>query len=743
MIKMSLTFKITIAFIVVSMTTLTFIYFVFNNLFQERMLKSEEEKAVLIAQTIEPMIGMSYYLGLTDDIIQLSEQTMKSDVVEAITITINKKDIFHVVDTYEENQIDVTYPIKDPVTQEEIGSILVCYKLDNFYSAFEEIKVKILNYLVLLGGVFLAFGLMTRYLLNPLGQIEKKVKNYKPGSVIDFSTIREELETNAIVNAFKSMLNNIREHTSLLERYKYALDESAIVSKTNPNGEITYVNSEFCRVSGYGVNELIGSPHNIVGHKDMHTNTFTNMWEVLNNKLPWKGTLKNQAKTGMPYYVKVTIVPIFNDNDETVEYISIQHDITQIIQQQEQIARQTTELITGLPNRVKLEEDIENIMKPKFALIDLNNYNIIKEYYGHDILNYTLKETAEMLKEYVSDNNMTMYKLTSGEFGILANDNMDIAIFNDICSHILQKIDDYIVYVGDDSFNIQATAGLTYSKLNTIANASLALRQAIDTKKESIVFEDTDNLIKGYENNIEWTKRLKSAFDEDRIIVYVQPIVDAKTLKTDKYECLVRMVCDEGSIISPFYFLDIAKKSKLYHTLTQRVIISAFDIFSKLPDKTFSINLSVEDLTYTPTMDFLKGKIKEYDIASRVVLEIVESEGIDNFDEIIPLISEFKNLGCKISIDDFGTGYSNFAYLMQLNVDYIKIDGSLIKDIDHNQNSQIISKTILDFAKQLELKTVAEYIHNEEVMQYTQELGIDYLKGFNLGIPVPIDSFLE
>ena len=142
-------------------------------------------------------------------------------------------------------------------------------------------------------------------------------------------------------------------------------------------------------------------------------------------------------------------------------------------------------------------------------------------------------------------------------------------------------------------------------------------------------------------------------------------------------------------------------------------------------------------------MNFLKEKIKDYDIASRLVLEIVESEGIDNFDEIIPLISEFKNLGCKISIDDFGTGYSNFAYLMQLNVDYIKIDGSLIKDIDHNPNSQIISKTILDFAKQLELKTVAEFIHNEDVLKYTQEMGIDYLQGFHLGKPVPIESLLQ
>jgi len=102
-----------------------------------------------------------------------------------------------------------------------------------------------------------------------------------------------------------------------------------------------------------------------------------------------------------------------------------------------------------------------------------------------------------------------------------------------------------------------------------------------------------------------------------------------------------------------------------------------------------------------------------------------------------------KALGCRIAIDDFGTGYSNFAYLMQLNVDFIKIDGSLIKSIDHDLNSQIISHTIMDFAKQLDLKTVAEFIHNEEVMVYTQNMGIDFLQGFHLGEPVPIQTLLQ
>ena len=146
---------------------------------------------------------------------------------------------------------------------------------------------------------------------------------------------------------------------------------------------------------------------------------------------------------------------------------------------------------------------------------------------------------------------------------------------------------------------------------------------------------------------------------------------------------------------------------------------------------------------HIPTLDFLEKKLDEVDVASRLVLEIVESEGIENFDEISKFITTMKKRGCKIAVDDFGTGYSNFSYLMQLNVDYIKVDGSLIKDIHENINSQIISSTIINFSRELELNTVAEFVHNEEVLQKVKEIGFDYLQGYHLGEPIPIEKLLE
>ena len=129
-------------------------------------------------------------------------------------------------------------------------------------------------------------------------------------------------------------------------------------------------------------------------------------------------------------------------------------------------------------------------------------------------------------------------------------------------------------------------------------------------------------------------------------------------------------------------------------------------------------------------------------MASRFVLEIVESEGIDDSTDITDFVADMKGRGCKVAIDDFGSGYSNFAYLMELNVDYIKIDGSLIKSVDKDVNSQIIASTILDFSQQLGIKTVAEYVHNQAVLDYVQNMGVDCIQGFHLGEPVPIETLI-
>jgi len=164
------------------------------------------------------------------------------------------------------------------------------------------------------------------------------------------------------------------------------------------------------------------------------------------------------------------------------------------------------------------------------------------------------------------------------------------------------------------------------------------------------------------------------------------------------------------------------------------MLSKSFEAF-KNTDNEFSVNITIEDILNNNIKEYIIMMLEKYNIGSRVVFEIVESESIENFKEVLYFIKNIKSYGCKIAIDDFGTGYSNFEYLVKLEADYIKIDGSLIKEIDTNITSQIVVKNIVNFAKDLKMKTIAEFVENEFIFKKVKELGVDYSQGYYFSEP--------
>jgi len=741
--KISLSVKITITFIFASLVTVLFMYVTLSEFFERYMRKVENEKVLLIAETIEPMIAINYYLGLTEESKNIAQQIMDRSQVLGGSLNMNDKVLWEKKYNEGIDHFHITYPVKDPVSADRIGSIQVSYSMESFNESVYEMRKRVIYYLAIMSVLFLVFALVIRYLLRPLSRIARQVGAYKLGESLDFSSLRLEPETRAISNAFMLMVDNVREYTALLEQYKHSVDESSIVSKMNPDGTISYVNDEFVRVCGYSHAELIGASSDLLNDSDMDQSISDEIWRTLREKQIWKGVLKNKTRSGADYYVKSTIVPLLDEAKEIVEYISIQHDITQVVEQREQILRQTTDINTGLPNRIKLSEDVKARDDLVFALLSLDNYEVIKNYYGYDSALSSIRQLSEMLQKLLVSKGIEIYKLAGGEYGLLSKNKIDIDWFQQICKFTIEKIEEFQADVDGDTIDLRASIGFTRNKKSYLSYSGLALRQAQDTRKSVIYYEDQENLIAQYENNMLWTKRIKAALADDRITLFVQPLVDVTTMQIVKYECLVRLIDEDGKYVSPFFFLDVAKKTKLYHLITRKVISLSFEVFSRVPDKEFAINLSAEDILHKETVEFLEKKIIDYQIGSRVVLEIVESEGIDSFKEVTEFINKMKALGCKIAIDDFGTGYSNFSYLMQLKVDYIKVDGSLIKDIDHNTSSQVICKTILGFSRELEMYAVAEFVHSQEVLDYVKNMGFDYLQGYHLGEPVPIHTLVQ
>ena len=404
-----------------------------------------------------------------------------------------------------------------------------------------------------------------------------------------------------------------------------------------------------------------------------------------------------------------------------------------------------TDNLCKFPNRTKLIEDLQNniLTLEAVCLLNINSFKEVNDFFGHNVGDSILIDVAQLINKKVKKYpHLKFFKFPSDNYCVISTlDNK--AQFIELIKDILDTVEKKTFTFEQYEIDIRITAGISFSnKNNKLITADIALQSAKKDNKEYLVFFDELDKFQEYENNMFWTKKLKSAFINDNIEVYFQPLVDNKTLKVDKYECLVRLIEDNGKVVAPYFFLDISKKSNQYKKLTRIVLEKSFKRFENLPFE-FSVNISYEDIESNDFLDFIKAMIKKYNIANRVVFEILEDESIKNYQCLISFIDEIKALGCKVAIDDFGSGYSNFEHLLKMNIDYLKIDASLIKNIATDETSYKITKTIIEFAKNLNLKTIAEYVENEKIFNIVRDLGADYSQGYFFSEPLAIPSVVE
>ncbi|MCT7609966.1 EAL domain-containing protein [Aliarcobacter butzleri] len=526
----------------------------------------------------------------------------------------------------------------------------------------------------------------------------------------------------------------LKKENHILKQYNEATKDSNIISTSDLKGNITYVNDKFCEVSLYAYEEVIGKPHSIVrGEED--DEIFQQLWETIKNKKVWYGVLKNRKKNGEFYWVNINIRPILNEKDEIIEYIAIRHEITDLVLKTEELKRNLRlDSLTNIGNRYKLIEDVSKSVNPCISILDIVSFSDVNDFFGYKTGDSVLKIVARKIEELLIDKeNYKVYRDHSDTFCIVAqNEDRDKFIKNiDEISKTIAKVP---IVIKSRELYVQLSYVFSFeSKENLLETANIIKRYS-HANKNIIIYDKALELEKDYEKNIFWTLKIKKALDEDKIVPYFQPIYNLKTNKIEKYEALVRLI-DGNNVISPYYFLDISKKSKQYLQLTKTMIQKTFDYF-KDKDFEFSINLTFEDIKSEYISSFIIELLKEYKIGHRVVFEIVESEEIDNFRKINEFFVTIREYGCKIAIDDFGSGYSNFEYLAKLNVDYIKIDGSLIKDILINKSSQNIVSMLVNFAKGQKVKTIAEFVSNKDILNKVRELGIDYVQGYYIKEPI-------
>jgi len=525
------------------------------------------------------------------------------------------------------------------------------------------------------------------------------------------------------------LIREADENVTLLKQYQLVVDASSIVSKTDVNGFITYVNDAFCDISGYAREELIGKNHNIVRHPDESEELFEEMWDTIKKeKKPWQGIVKNLKKDGSTYYVKATITPIF-DRDGTIrEYIALRDDISEIMNQQREF-----------------DQHFSLLKEPVIVYMKLEDFSTIEDFYDADMV-YQIQEKVriflehEMLVRGIAYGKL--YKLRYGEFAMAFETALlggNINGFITDLKRFLEAVRDRVVPVNDLQFQLSLVMSVAYKNSNILESARIGIKKLCEMNRDFIISNNFSHLEKvNAQKNLQTIATVKKAIHEGKIISHYQPIVDNATGKIARYESLVRLVDEYDTVRYPAEFLDVAKKGKYYYQITQIVLENSFRILTER-DIEVSINLSLRDLQSGSIRKTIHDLLHTYaDHTHKITFELLEDANLKNFNTITSFVALLKSKGIKIAIDDFGSGYSNYERLLSYRPDVLKIDGSLIKNLDENRYSLSIVKTIVAFAKDQKIQTTAEFVENEAIFDLVRDLGIDYSQGYYFGKSKPL-----
>ena len=377
-----------------------------------------------------------------------------------------------------------------------------------------------------------------------------------------------------------------------------------------------------------------------------------------------------------------------------------------------------------------------NIDNYQILMIDIDYFKKINDNYGHKAGDVVLAGFADLVKQTIRENDV-FFRYGGEEFLIFIEAKNGIDVAEQIAKRIKDRIEEAKFHFETRIIQITVSIGI-----NKYPKNFKTIDQAIKYADEMLYLAKKDgrNCIRAEQIDKNSLHKLsiseiKEAFDNNKVVCYYQPIYDKNAQKILKYEALARLIQKDNKIIAPYFFLDKIFSTTLYTELTQTVIESVFKEIKRL-NVHISINLNFSDILDNKIYELIINSIKNYkEYASFLTIELLEYEKIENIEVVKKRIDKIKSYGVLISLDDFGSGYANYEIFKHIPIDIIKIDGSLIKDLPNSNVSYKIVKSIIIFAKELNIATVAEFIHSKEVLESAKMLDFDYLQGFYLSVP--------
>ncbi|MDH5601884.1 MAG: EAL domain-containing protein, partial [Gammaproteobacteria bacterium] len=467
---------------------------------------------------------------------------------------------------------------------------------------------------------------------------------------------------------------------------------------------------------------------------------------------------------GTTFEVEHTITPIIDNDNTIIGAVIILRDVTEVRTMEKRLSYQAShDALTGLINRrefeVRLKQTIRNSqteqIRHSICFLDLDKFKIINDTSGHAAGDEFLKQISKTIQSQLRKTDV-LARLGGDEFAIIL-DCCSISQATKICNQIIKTIKETRFNWGKNSFESGASIGivpithLTASVSEVMSSVDAACYEAKDKGRNRIqVFEpDNAEYIK-HRAETSWIQKIKTAIAESNFELYFQEIQNiSSSYPTPKTVELLIRLNDNGQVIYPDSFIPTAERYNLMPVIDEWVISNTFDFISQYnvknkEDIRVAINLSGQSLSDDSVLNLITTKLRENKKLKKelICFEITETAAIANMSKAIEFIANIKQMGCKFSLDDFGSGLSSFSYLKNMPVDNIKIDGIFIREINIDQTNRIFVESIHNISKIMGIKTTAEYVENEEVLQCIKSIGIDYAQGYHISKPAPVKTLL-
>ncbi len=585
------------------------------------------------------------------------------------------------------------------------------------------------------------------------------------GSALVVGSDKHEVEKyeDELAAARKSLKEKRRIIQLLLEsesRYRDLVETSHdLIWTTDSLGRFTYLNNGCVDIFGLKQMDLIGRCFFDfeAGLAHVSNRRFLSM-------LRRNGEVKNYlthliSADGNDRWVGINARVANDDNGAIVGLRGTARNVTEQHRAALEIERFAThDSLTGLPNRVSLQKVLEAALaegeKGSVLLLDVDHFKYINDNFGHRAGDQLIIGIGGLLKDLVKDENAQVFRLGGDEFALHLPDALR-AEAAQVAERALTALRHYKFQSGGQGCLSTLTASVgvvAYPFHGTdvaslLANVDIAMYQAKDNGRNRVVLHDHNpDDLRSTHRRVHWARELREVLDEDRILLYSQPVVRLLDQKLVHHEVLVRILDRSGNIVLPGQFIEVAESLGMAQEIDLRVVAKVLEIL-KQPHMRgqkirYFVNLSRVSLSDQQWVRRFEGMLAAAPVDhDQLVFEITETAAMAEVGVTQEFISQMKKLGCRFALDDFGAGFSSFYFLKRFDVDYLKIDGNFIRGLASDEANRLFVRALCDVARGLNKQVIAEWVENQEVLKILIEMGVLYGQGFVFGHPQPfLDS---